>query len=137
MLKSANGFLNMVAVGDTVASVNCPMHATHLICTLRDHYVLGVLFEAVTVPLQGEQVGANDVCIGESAMKQKQAYPFQKEGQRRGNERERGSLLREFRGTVIKPLGEFRLICRSCSSMAMIPGGQSWNSCPRYPQTWA
>lgn len=26
-LKSANGFLNMVAVGDTVAGVNCPMHA--------------------------------------------------------------------------------------------------------------
>jgi len=69
---------------------------------------VGVLFEAVTVPLQGEQVGANGVCIGGSAMKQKQAYRFQKEDQRRGNERERGSLLREFRGTVIKPLGRIQ-----------------------------
>lgn len=60
------------------------------------------------VPLQGEQVGANDVCIGESAVKQKQAYRSQKEGQERGNERERGSLLREFRRTVIKPLGRIQ-----------------------------
>ena len=73
-LKSANGFLNMVAVGDTVAGVNCPMHATHLIYTLRDHYVLAVLFGAVTVPWQGEQVEANDVYIGESAMKRRNKY---------------------------------------------------------------
>ena len=55
-LKSTSGFLNMVAVGNPVAGVNCPVHAAHLIYTSRDHYVLGVLFETSMIPWQGVQV---------------------------------------------------------------------------------
>ena len=62
-LKSANGRLNIVAVGNTVAGVNYLEHGMHLIYMSRDHHVSGVLLEEDLIPRQSSQVEGNDVYI--------------------------------------------------------------------------